>query len=165
MNKYPNFHEKELVELKSHTPLPRKSLHEFLISSGFKSEDDFYFIDRIDEAEPWQAISVLNLEVFLGEEAIYETKVDIKETGGGVWDRLDASYPLASLPGSYIEDFCNKIFLLANRFKLAVYHQNDEVDKMELLNIFKVYAKNLVENYSEPGSEVLGILIQDTYPR
>jgi hypothetical protein len=165
MNDYEYFHEKETVELKSQTRLSRKSLHEFLISSGFKSEDDFYYIDRIDKAEPWQAVSFMSVDVFLDDEPVYETEEDIKETGGGTWDRLDTSYLLASLPQSYISEFCDKVFLLADKFELKVYHRNIEADKSKLAETFYSYAKELSENYSEPGSEDLGILIQDTYPR
>ena len=103
-----------------------------MISSGFKSEDDFYFVDRIDKAKPWQSISVMIIDIFLRGESVYETKEDIQETGGGKWDRLEASYFLASLPQRYIDDFSNKVFLLADHFELKVYHRNNEVNKIKL---------------------------------
>ena len=165
MNGYEYFHEKEIVQLKAPMPLQRKDLHEYLLSEGFKSEDDFYYLDRNDRVKPWQSINIYTVDIYLGEEAIYETKKDIYETGGGSWNRLEASYLLASLPDSYIEYFCKNVFAIAERFGLQVYHHNIEKNKKDLIDTFASYAKKLSEKYSEPGSEDLAILIQDTYPR
>ena len=165
MDNYEYFHEKEVVQLKALTPLYRKDLHEYLMSKGFKSEDEFYYLDRDDKAKPWQSISVLSIDIFLGDDAIYETKEDIEESEGSVWDRLEASYLMASLPENYIENFCNNIFKIAEKFGLSAYHNNTEKDKKGLIDTFMSYAKELSENYSKPGSEDLAIFIQDTYPR
>lgn len=165
MDSYEYFHEKEVMQLKALAPLRRKDLHEYLMSKGFKSEDDFYCLGRDDKAKPWQSISVLSIDIFLGDDPIYETKEDIEESEGSVWDRLEVSYLLASLPENYIEVSCSNIFEIAEKFGLSVYHKGIEKDKKGLIDTFVSYAKELSENYSKPGSEDLAIFILDTYPR
>ena len=165
MDDFKFYHEEKVVELRAVRPLNKSSLHKFLIASGFKSEDEFYFIDRIEKAKPWQSISVMTIEPFLGERKLEDDNETLDKLQAISWDRLKAYYFLASLPSCYIFDFCDRVFSLSEEFQLKVIHNGDEVDKNTLLKDLNKCAQELSENYSEPGSEALGVLIQCSYPR
>lgn len=165
MTDFSYLHEKETVHLYSKTPQLRSELHKYLITNKYKSEDDFYYIDRIDKAEPWQAINLTSIEILLGNDSIHETEEDIKEGFGGTWDHLEISYLLASLPAKNIKIFCNYVFELADHFNLHAFYNDLKTSKQDLLKIFKSISEKLANDFGEPGSEELGILIQSTYPR
>lgn len=159
------YHEKETVTLVSKEPLSRETLHKYLKNRNFKSEDDFYYLDRKDRAKPWQAISVLTVDLTMNGEPVYETEKDMEESACSSWDQLNLSYLMASLPEKYMEVICDEIFLLCQHFDLTCNHKGVVFDQYSLFDCFKEYAKELTENYGSPGSEDLAFIIQATYPR
>ena len=140
--------------------MPRMKLHNLLLKLGFKSEDDFYFLDRPDKASPWQSISILDIDVFLGGLPVYETNEDVQDTGGGKWDWIKISYNLSSLPENFIDVSCAKIFHIAEELGLKVYYKNEEIHETNLLRIFKSYCEDLKTKYAAPGSEDLALIMQ-----
>ncbi len=154
-----NYHEKKEIRLIGRELRSRKELHSFLRSRGFKSEDDFYFLDRIDQAQPWQAISVMTIDVIRGGAAIYETEEDIKDKTTQ-WDELKVEYLLASLPRDCIARCAIECECIANAFGLDISLGGEAFTRGGLQTALEQIADKLSVEVDEPGSEALGILIQ-----
>lgn len=157
-----DYHEKEVISLKHKSNKSRRDLHSFLIQRGFKSEDDFYFIDRTDKPKPWQAISAMSVNIRYENSSIYKTEDDIVEEES-VWDELKIEYLMASLPRSYIELCVNHCELIAKEFELDIEFENQVLDAKKLSDKLNSIANQLTKNFDCPGSENLGILIAMSY--
>jgi hypothetical protein len=158
------YHEKEIIRLSASAPRSRRDLHAFLKERGFKSEDGFYFIDRRDGPKPWQAISVMTVNVFNQDSAACETE---EEAAGnpGEWDELKVDYLLATLPASFIGTCASECESLAAQFDLQIELGNASIKPGELQSALLQIADDLTAEFDEPGSETLGILIELSYGR
>jgi len=158
-----NYHEQEFITLKSPHKQERKLLHIFLRKRGFKPEDDFYELLRKGRCEPWQSSAVLGIDVRSGGEDIYETEEDIDEGLETTWDELRCDYPLATLPREYIADMVREVEALVTEFKLSVVWNGEAVDPVELAKRLNAIADQLSSEWDVPGSETIGILIEQEY--
>ncbi|GAA5497024.1 hypothetical protein Rhal01_03212 [Rubritalea halochordaticola] len=159
-----DYHEKETITLTAGETKSRSELHSFLKSRGFKSEDEFYFVDRPDSPKPWQAISVMTVNVFNQGSAVYETEEDVAEAPGQ-WDELKVEYLLASLPQSFIEKCAIECETLAAQFDLQMELGGEAIKPGQLQSTLQKIADKLTSELNEPGSETLGILIAQSYGR
>jgi hypothetical protein len=159
-----DYHEKETIRLFGGGPKSRRDLHAFLIARGFTSEDEFYFIDRPDRPKPWQSISVMTVNVFNQGLAAYESAEDIAEPATE-WDELKVDYLLATLPASFVEKCAVECETLAARFDLQIELGDAPVKPGELQSALQKIVDHLTDQFDEPGSESLGILIELSYGR
>lgn len=158
------YHELKVIRLCANEPKSRRDLHVFLKGRGFVSMDDFYFIDRPDKPEPWQAISVISVHVFHQGTAVYETEKDIAESPG-LWDELRVEYLLATLPRSFIETYAVECQALVAQFDLRMDLNGDPLEPDQLRPTLDKIADELTAQLDEPGSESLRILIELSHGR
>ena len=157
-----DYHEKETIRLSASEPKSRCDLHVFLKGRGFTSEDEFYFVDRPDTPKPWQAISVVTVNVYRQGSAVYETEEDVAETPGQ-WDELKVDYLLATLPPAFIEKCAVECEALAAQFGLRIELGGEAIKPGQLQSTLQQIAHKLTTAFDEPGSETLGILIAESY--
>ncbi len=160
-----NYHQKKTIRLKSIKSIARIDLHKWLIDRGYRSIDDFYTLFRKGRIDIWQSRSVFDINVFHQGSEVYETIHDLDEGNGTVWDELECSYLLASLPQEYIAVFVNEIDALAHHFELQMCFEGRFVLSDQIGETFNECADYLTQEYGEPGSELLAILIQLEYQK
>lgn len=159
MNQY---YEEIEIYLVSDSVRKREDLHIFLKNKGYKSEDDFYYISRDDKVEPWQSFQLLTLDIKLGDEDKYETEEDIEEGISTEWDKILASYLLATIPEDGIEKFIKKVQEIKSELNLKLFYCEEEITMDKLSKTLNLYAKKIEEKYYvEVGSEWLCRLIED----
>ena len=154
--------EKIVVNLSNKKFLSRRDLHSFLMSRGYSTEDDFYYLLRTDESEIWQSDSIMTIDVALAGNAIYETEEDVIERESA-WDELKIEYLLATLPVVFIPELVRECAAIATRFNLKMTYCGDELDASQLQAKLEAIADELKEQWDEPGSETLRILIEQSY--
>jgi hypothetical protein len=159
------YHEAERIELHAGTPRLRKELHGFLKDRGFRSIDDFYVLPRRGRVMPWQSQDIVVLDVRLAGNAVYEAREDIAEGTAGAWDCLQLKYPMASVPSECLSVFVSHAAALASHFDLAIRYQDHEMPLDDVARELASIADHLSENWFDPGSENLALLILDEYPR
>jgi len=159
-----DFHEKEEIRLSASESKSPSELHVFLKGRGFTSEDDFFYLDRRDTPESWQAISVISINVYWQGVAVDDTDDDTAEAPRQ-WDELRVEYLLASLPPAFIDQCVLECEALADRFGLRIQLNGDPMKPGELRSALRDVADGLAEQWYEPGSEALGILIAESYGR
>jgi hypothetical protein len=152
----PSYHEREAIRLIASVPGSRGELHDFLKRRGFSREDDFYLMDRPDVAEPWQSITVMSIDV-LDEGA--------GDADGLPWVALEVSYLMATLPASFIATCVGECESLAGRFDLRMEFGGEAVSPGQLGEVLRKIAGKLTEEFDGPGSELLAILIEQSYGR
>ena len=157
-----DLHEREEIWLKASDNLPRLELQNLLFSRGFKAEDDFYFLDRPDAPKPWQAISVMTIDVLFRGSMIKDLEEEC-DAEAGEWDTLRIEYLMASLPTQFIEDCAKECEAIASRFGLQIKLGNAVLERGQLQSRLQKIADNLASEVDEPGSEALGILIAQLY--
>ena len=166
MTDYDSFHEVERVVLRSATPQSRQALHAFARQRGMKLNDDFhyYFIDRLDVAETYQAISIGEFSALYDGARNEDYEEDFTESDSR-WDCLEAEYLLASLPTECIATFVQECAAFAKRFALSMYRGNSVVSEVDLQAELQQIALELSNTHGDPGSKWLAIEIKMTYPR
>jgi len=157
------FHEKETISLKTVSDCSLAHLHDFLLSCGYRMEDDFYYLDRADTPKPWQSTSAVTVNVLKSGEGLNDLNLEGVGTSEPAWDELQIEYLLATLPAHYIDSTCNECERIARRFNLQISLEGKDLTATELRTRLRDIAKNLTIEWSEPGSETLAILIQDLY--
>lgn len=156
---FKHLHEVEFVEMHSNTKRPVSELLPIFRSLGFSLHDDVVSLDRKGRIPPWQARSIIDVEVLCGKEEVFGF-------GEGEWDDLRFSYLFASLPFELAERFIEIVFQLSDKLEMSVTYHGGEVIASELKSEFSLRKDELFsETGEEPGSEALAILIQSTYPR
>lgn len=158
-----NYHEQEVVSLKTASKQDRKRLHSFLRKRGFKPEDDFYELFRRGRCEPWQSSAILRVTVASSGAAVYETDEDIAEDRSTVWDELRCEYLLATLPRTYIDEYVREVVALSAEFGLRTFWQDEELEPASLSQRLNAVADELSREWGEPGSEPLRLLIEKQY--
>ena len=158
-------HEEEVVELTSDVPIRRRDLHKWLRQRGYKSEDDFYYLDRKGKIENWQSRSLASIDLFFNKQEIYETEEDVEEGTATHWNSLRVSYLMATLPRECIEPFVDEIDTLAQAFRLRVTYQAEAIDAKSLLGRLTGIADTLEKDFGGAGSKALRVLILQEYAR
>ena len=159
-----NYYEKEIIRLTAVESKRFGELHEFLKKRGFKHEGDFYIIDRLDTPKPWQAISILTLNVFGQGSSVHKNEENIVGQSGE-WDELKVDYLLATLPAFYIEKCAIECEALAIQFDLKIELNGVSIKLGQLQAALQQIADKLTSEWDEPGSEIIGILIEQSYGR
>lgn len=158
-----DYHEEETVSLKAVRPVARVALDKWLRDRGYRSEDDFYYLERTDHCEPWQTSTLVTLDVLRAGHGVYETEDDLTEGLGTDWDELRAAYLLASMPRDCIVHLIREVGSLATEFGLEIEYRGNVVSANELTECLEAIADRLSEEWADPGSKILMILIEDQY--
>jgi hypothetical protein len=158
-----DYHEKETILLKGSQLHDRKLLHKWLRKRGYRSEDDFYYLQRKGRFRPWQTSTLITLNVRRGGHEIYETEEDLIEGIGTNWDELRSEYLMATLPRECIAAVTAEIAAIAAEFDLTIEYCGAVVDIAELASRLNAVADQLTSEFDEPGSEALAILIERQY--
>lgn len=159
----PNYHEREEVVLAADMPIDRLQLDRLLKRRGFRLEDDFYHLQRSPRCPPWQSTTLLSLNLLRGGASIHETEDDLTDQPGTKWDQLQVGYLLATLPRECIEMAVGEIAAVAEEFNLAICLEGENVAAGHLLKHWNAIADHLSQEFGEPGSEWLAILIEQQY--
>jgi hypothetical protein len=158
-----DYHEKETFLLRPSKPIERVLLDRWLRRRQYHSEDDFYYLPRKDQCEPWQSSTILSLDVRSAGEAIYETREDLAEGSGTSWDELKIEYLLATLPREHIETLIEEVNALSTEFLLELRYCGEVISSTELAHCLNQIADQLVKQIDNTGSEALAILIEQQY--
>ena len=160
MSSEDEFHEREVVNLRTAATCSRVDLHRFLLGLGFTSEDDYYYFDRPKSIPRWQSLTLLSVDVLRAGEPIYETEDDVQDGETTDWDCLQIGYLLATLPTQCIDDATALIETIAQRFRLTIWYQDAQTEAATLRQNWAAIADRLRKDFAEPGSEDLQILIR-----
>lgn len=106
----------------------------------------------------------MTVNVFATGAEVYETEGDVGE-GAACWDELRIDYLLATLPVFFIEKCAAECEALAVQFGLRVELDGVPLGPGKIYSVLKEIADNLTAEWDEPGSETLGILIEQLYGR
>jgi hypothetical protein len=150
-----------VVMLRSDRTRSRRDLHKLLLTQGFKSEDDFYYLPRKGGAS-WHAPAIAVVNVFLGDASIYETREDITD-GDSFWDRLEMEYLMCALPRMCIDQFMAECDAIVGEFALLANVDERLMNTAELRTYMQSLADSTANNFGEPGSEELCILVEEQY--
>jgi hypothetical protein len=159
-----NYHEQETIILSSKIHLPRLTLHKWLKKNGYKSEDDFYYLEYKGKAMPWQGNTLLTVDVLLDDSDIYETEEDIDEGISSVWNKLKVSYLMATRPRCCISSVIARISELKEEFSLQIEFNSSNQTISSLADELNKIADEL-EAWGGAGSETLAIMIQLQYQK
>lgn len=160
-----SYHEVEIITLSSPRVLPRKDLHIVLADIGFKSEDDFYHLQRRGNLPVWQTSTLLNICVRLRGNDVYETEDDVIEGTAGSWDSLLVKYFMATVPRECIRLAIDILFVISEKFQLEVNYCGKPQNKSDLIQSLENIANDLTANLDAPGSEVLAILVEQSHSK
>lgn len=158
-DQYQEFHEEEVILLKSEKPLSLEVLREHLSKFKFEKIDDFFSLDRSDKVYPWQSIDIVSVKVYNNDEML-----DLEDDMP--WNILKFEYLFAGIPFHFIEKLFDIIFTLSKNLNLSVEHNSKRYNKNEFLELFKNYREEVCKVFgSEPGSKAVLVKINSTYPR
>jgi hypothetical protein len=159
------YHEVEQFILKSDKLNSRKQLHQFLRSRGFTSIDDFYVLDRKNQYPAWQSEEVISLAIRRDGTEVYETAEDMEEYGATDWTDIQCEYLLATLPRECIALALDEVGCLCKEFDLKVYWNGRVLGVPELSDELHSIADQLSQEFGEPGSEALDLIIEEEFDR
>jgi len=150
-------HEIETVSLVLGRRVAVKDLSQAFLERGFTEVDDFFTLSRTDACPAWQIDSIITAQFLLSSE-----QVDLDSS----CDSIRFDYLLASLPSDFIPVFIGAIRGFAESFGGELRHRNERVYADRLLELFGSYVRDIdAEVAEQPGSELLAILIEQSYPR
>lgn len=160
-----DYHECELFVLKSDRLQGRKPLHQYLKARGYSPIDDFYVLDRKGRNPNWQSEQFLSVSAHRHGAEVNETEEDMDESGGVEWTELHCEYLLATLPLECVETALIEVDCLCNQFGLSLYWKQQQIGVSQLRLALHSIAKDLVQEFGEPGSKALRVLIWEEHNR
>jgi len=150
-------HEIETVSLVLGRRVAIKDLSQAFLERGFTEIDDFFTLSRTETCPRWQTDSIITVQFFLGSE-----QVDLDSS----CDSIRFDYLFAFLPSDFIPVFIAAIRHFAESFGGELRHRDERVDADRLQELFDSYVRDIDAEVAEPpGSELLAILIEQSYPR
>ena len=159
ISKYQEFHEEEVILLKSEKPLSLEVLRRNLAKFNFEKIDDFFSLNRTDKVYPWQSIDVVSVKVYNNDR-----KLDLEDDEP--WNILKFEYLFAGIPFHFTDSLFNIIFTLTGNLHLSVEHNSNLYNKDKLLELFNNYKEEVCKVFGdEPGSKTVWVKINSTYPR
>lgn len=159
MCRWSYLHEKEIVSFHADPPRPRSLLWKCFSEQGFTKHKDIVYLARPPGAPVWQSRSTVEVSVNLG---------GVEKFGFGTsrWDELQLQYLFAHLPFEEHERFIAAVERTSDLLQLLPHYRGAVATAQRLREEFaKAREEVLQTTGEEPGSEVLAILILDTYPR
>ncbi len=157
--RYEHLYEVEQVEIHSQVARPVAELAPIFLKLGFTVHDDVVSLDRRGRIPPWQHSSVVEIEILLCGEEVF----DFAE---GKWDTMRIKYLFASLPFELTEKFIENAFSIGKDLSLPIMYAGLEIDEQWLRQrLGWIRQKLLDQTGEEAGSEGLAIIIHSQYPR
>jgi hypothetical protein len=95
--------------------------------------------------------------------SIYETEEDLADGISTDWNQLRVGYLMATLPRECIDLAISQIAGVAEEFRLVIAIDGEVIDALQLSKRWNEIADHLAQEWDEPGSEWLAILIEQQY--
>ena len=155
-----DFHEEEIVWLRSAVlQCGAKLRREFKALGGVQC-DYAYYLERTDKVENWQSENVCFLHAYLNGEHIAEHAEDYRVGLRGKWDSLKLNFLLAYVPIHCVDDFVKVVERLSEHFDLKIFHGEDELSVDGLRARFVAIGEELLRVHEVgPGDRLLDMLI------
>lgn len=151
------------VELRSASPRKRSELHCFLLENGIELYDYFYIADLPFDHPATKDVSLMYIDVFLGEEELDDYHEEIKGNTARDWDVLKTKYKMYYYPRDFIKFFCEIIEVISSAMDLSV-HVNGKLSSVEeFSSLANRMADELDANLTPAGSEQLIYLVELRY--
>lgn len=143
------------VELVLNEQIPPGRLNRILKELGATLHYDVYGFARSGKHPIWQSEDFASVDLFIAGE-----RADAQDGA----DKIVLSYPMATIPSSYINQFLDLAFALAERLETPVLLSGKPIDRDALLAEFDEAVGRLMSEWGEePGSESLAIMIETQY--
>ncbi|MGJ8638268.1 MAG: hypothetical protein ACSHYA_02650 [Opitutaceae bacterium] len=150
-------HEKEEFSLKLREEFRHSDMPEILASRKYSREDDFAYLPR-HSPMPWEAISLVSIDFFRGNEPVYLEDHD--------FERLQISFLPASTPIEEWEIFFNELLELSKALNSSIEYKSNEMNEDTLRALSALWEKEILDESGDlPGSETVGILLDLEYQK
>ncbi|WP_299843672.1 hypothetical protein [uncultured Paracoccus sp.] len=152
-----DFFEEVPVVLKLDSPRSAGELNRVLRELGATLDYDVYNFDRSEKHPIWQSESYALIDLAIGGQ-----RADAQDGA----DQITVSYPMATIPSTYIARFVDLVLALAGRLGATVLYCGEPVDRGQMITeLDKIVTSLMTEWGEEPGSESLAIMIEEQFAR
>lgn len=149
------FHEAVLIEMELQKSIQPGRLNRVLKGLGATLDYDVYSFYRDDDYPEWQSDIYMMLTLSHGGKEV--------DAQGSV-DCITLDYPMASIGAEYINQFADKSFEISKELQGTVRAAGKELTKETLIELLESIAGEIMSEWGEePGSEVLAMMIENSY--